>query len=63
VLRADGSVYSQQYGNIKKATIFPGDTVVIPPQLQKLSIMRELIDIGTIVSQFGIGIAAINLLK
>jgi polysaccharide export outer membrane protein len=63
VLRADGSVYSQQYGNIKKATIFPGDTIVIPPQLQKLSIMRELIDIGTIVSQFGIGIAAINLLK
>lgn len=63
VLRADGSVYSQQYGNIKKATIFPGDTIVIPPQLQKLSIMRELIDIGTVVGQFGIGIAAINLLK
>lgn len=63
VLRADGSVYSQQYGNIKKATIFPGDTIVIPPQLQKLSIMRQLIDIGTVVSQFGIGIAAVNLLK
>lgn len=63
VLRADGSVYSQQYGNIKHATIFPGDTIVIPPQLQKLSIMRQLIDIGTVVSQFGIGIAAVNLLK
>jgi protein involved in polysaccharide export with SLBB domain len=63
VLRADGSVYSQQYGNIKHATIFPGDTIVVPPQLQKLSIMRQLIDIGTVVSQFGIGIAAINLLK
>ena len=63
VLRADGSVYSQQYGNIKHATIFPGDTIVIPPQLQKLSVMRELIDIGTVVSQFGIGIAAINLLQ
>ncbi|MEO8737141.1 MAG: SLBB domain-containing protein [Edaphobacter sp.] len=63
VLRADGSVYSQQYGNFKHATIFPGDTIVIPPQLQRLSIMRNLIDIGTIISQFGIGIAAINLLK
>jgi Periplasmic protein involved in polysaccharide export len=63
VLRADGSVYSQQYGNIKHATIFPGDTIVIPPQLQKLSIMRTLLDVGAIVSQFGIGIAAINLLK
>ncbi|MFI5073177.1 MAG: SLBB domain-containing protein, partial [Terriglobales bacterium] len=62
VLRADGSVYSQQYGNIKKATIFPGDTIVIPPQLQRMSIMRNLIDIGTIVSQFGIGIAAIHVL-
>lgn len=63
VLRADGSVYSQQYGNIKKATIFPGDTIVIPPQLQRRSIMRNLIDIATVVGQFGIGIAAINLLQ
>jgi polysaccharide biosynthesis/export protein len=63
VLRADGSVYSQQYGNVKHATIFPGDTIVIPPQLQKRSIMRSLVDIATVVGQFGIGIAAINLLK
>jgi protein involved in polysaccharide export with SLBB domain len=62
VLRADGSVFSQQYGNIKHATIFPGDTIVIPPQLQKNSVMRTLIDVGTIVAQFGIGIAALNLL-
>lgn len=63
VLRADGSVYSQQYGNVKHATIFPGDTIVIPPQLQKRSIMRSLVDIATVVGQFGIGIAAINLLR
>lgn len=63
VLRADGSVFSQQYGNLKHATIFPGDTIVIPPQLQRRSIMRSLVDIATVVGQFGIGIAAINLLK
>ena len=63
VLRADGSVFSQQYGNIKHATIFPGDTIVIPPQLQKRSVMRNLVDIATIVGQFGLGIAAINVLK
>jgi polysaccharide biosynthesis/export protein len=63
VLRADGSVFSQQYGNFKHATIFPGDTIVIPPQLQRRSIMRSLVDIATVVGQFGIGIAAINLLK
>jgi protein involved in polysaccharide export with SLBB domain len=63
VLRADGAVFSQQYGNIKHATLFPGDTVVIPPQLQRRSIMRNLVDIATIVGQFGLGIAAINVLK
>jgi protein involved in polysaccharide export with SLBB domain len=63
VLRADGSVYSQQYGNVKHATIFPGDTIVVPPRLQRMSIMRSLVDIATVVGQFGIGIAAINLLK
>lgn len=63
VLRADGSVFSQQYGNIKHATIFPGDTIVIPPQLQRRSVMRNLVDIATIVGQFGLGIAAINVLK
>jgi protein involved in polysaccharide export with SLBB domain len=63
VLRADGSVLSQQYRNIKHATIFPGDTIVVPPQLQKRSVMRNLVDIATIVGQFGLGIAAINVLK
>lgn len=63
VLRADGSVFSQQYGNFKHATIFPGDTIVIPPQLQRFSVLRTLVDIATVVGQFGIGIAAINLLK
>lgn len=63
LLRADGSVLSQQYGDFKHAAIYPGDTIVIPPQLQKRSIMRNLVDIATVVGQFGIGIAAINLLK
>jgi protein involved in polysaccharide export with SLBB domain len=63
VLRADGSVFSQQYGDVKHATIFPGDTIVIPPRLQRMSIMRSLVDIATVVGQFGIGIAAINLLR
>ena len=35
VLRADGSVVSQQYTNVKKAAIYPGDTIVVPPVLPK----------------------------
>jgi len=62
VLRADGSVFSQQYGKVDKATIFPGDTIVIPPRLEKRAILRNLVDIATIIGQFGLGIAAVHTL-
>ena len=63
ILRADGSVYSSQYGNVERATIFPGDTIVIPPQLRRTAVLRNLIDISNIVGQFGLGAAAIQVLK
>ena len=63
VLRADGSVYSRQYGDVDKATIFPGDTIVVPPQLNHSAVLRNLIDISTAVSGFGLGAAAINVLR
>ncbi len=63
VLRADGSVYSQQYGKVDKATMFPGDTIVVPMKISQTAVLRNLVDIATIVGQFGLGIAAINVLK
>lgn len=63
ILRADGSVYSSQYGDVAKATMFPGDTIVVPPQLDHRAIMRNLLDISSIVGQFGLGAAAINVLR
>jgi polysaccharide export outer membrane protein len=36
---------------------------VVPPILQKRAILRNLVDIATIVGQFGLGLAAINVLK
>ncbi len=63
ILRADGSVYSNQYGHVERATIFPGDTIVVPPQINRQAVLRNLLDFSSIISQFGIGIAAINLLK
>jgi polysaccharide export outer membrane protein len=63
VLRADGSVFSHQYGDVDRATIFPGDTIVVPPQLDRRAILRDLIDISTAVSGFGLGAAAINVLR
>ena len=63
VVRADGSVYSQQYGDLPKARVFPGDTIVVPLQTNHVAVMRTLVDIATIVGQFGFAIAAINALK
>ena len=63
VLRADGSVLSRKYGHLESATIFPGDTIVVPLRVDKRAVLRNLTDIATIVGQFGIGVAAINVLK
>jgi polysaccharide export outer membrane protein len=63
ILRADGSVFSRQYGNVDHATIFPGDTIIVPPQFDRRAVLRNLLDISSIVGQFGLGAAAINVLK
>lgn len=63
ILRADGSVYSSQFGNVAKATMFPGDTVVVPPTYDRRAIFRNLLDISNIISQFGLGAAAVEVLK
>jgi len=63
ILRADGSVYSRQYGDVDRATMFPGDTIVVPPQLDRRALLRDLVDISSVVGQFGLGAAAINVLK
>ena len=63
ILRADGSVYSQQYGNVARATMFPGDTIVVPPRLSQRAFFRNLLDASSIIGQFGLGAAAINVLR
>jgi protein involved in polysaccharide export with SLBB domain len=69
VIRAGGSVVSRQYsstllrGNgFDSLRLYPGDTVVIPMNLDKGRGMRLLVDIAQIVGQFGIAIAATNTL-
>ena len=74
VLRADGSVLSYQYGNLGQRTLFadagfyhqpiyPGDTIVVPPVVEKGAMMREILNISTIVQGFGLGAAAVSVLK
>jgi protein involved in polysaccharide export with SLBB domain len=69
VIRAGGSVVSRQYsstllrGNgFDSLRLYPGDTVVIPLNLDRGRGMRLLVDIAQIVGQFGIAIAATNTL-
>jgi polysaccharide export outer membrane protein len=63
VLRADGSVFSNQYGKVTSAEIYPGDTIVVPPILDRRAVLRNLLDISNIVGQFGLGAAAIQVLR
>ena len=63
ILRADGSVFSDQYGNVKHANIFPGDTIVVPPMINRRSVLRTIVDVSAVIGQVGVGIAAINLLR
>lgn len=63
VLRADGSVLSRQYGRFERAPLFPGDTIVVPPLLDRRSVLRTIVDIATVVGQFGFAAAAINIVR
>ncbi|MHB8888067.1 MAG: SLBB domain-containing protein [Acidobacteriaceae bacterium] len=69
VIRADGSVISKQYssmfrgGSFNSIRLYPGDTVVMPQSIDKRATLRNLLDISQVVGQFGLGAAAINVLK
>ncbi len=66
VIRAGGAVISKQYSSSLRGSgfdsvrLYPGDTVVIPLNLDKGKTMRLIVDIAQIVGQFGIAIAAAN---
>lgn len=69
VIRADGSVLSKQTaggtlfaGEFGGKFSYPGDTVVVPDNINKTTVLRGLTDWSTVFSQFGLGIAALTLL-
>jgi polysaccharide biosynthesis/export protein len=64
VLRADGSVVSRSnYGHFEKLTIHAGDSLIVPSNVMKTSAVRNLMDWSQVVSGFGIGAAAVNVLR
>lgn len=69
VIRADGSIISKETAGGSLFTrrfdgkfAYPGDTVVVPANVDKTSFLRGLTDWSSVFSQFGLGIAALTVL-
>ncbi len=62
ILRADGSVISNQYANVRKSPVFPGDTLVVPPIIDRRAFFQRIVDLAGIVSSFGYSAATLYLI-
>jgi protein involved in polysaccharide export with SLBB domain len=65
VIRADGSVRSNQQGwraDIEGEAALPGDTVFVPEEMNKTTWLQGAKDISQIVFQFGLGAAGLKVL-
>jgi protein involved in polysaccharide export with SLBB domain len=64
IIRADGSVLPKQHtSRFSRLQLNPGDSVIVPEQILKTSFMVGLRNWSQIISQFGLGAAAINVLR
>ena len=67
LIRADGSVESRRqsgtFGNFEGSRLTPGDTVVVPEELDRFRFTKELKDWTQIFSQFALGVAGLKVLK
>jgi protein involved in polysaccharide export with SLBB domain len=51
------------FSDSRSAQVFPGDTVVVPENMNKTTVYRELASFATLLYQFGLGAAALKVLK
>ena len=68
LLRVDGSVVSRRQsgwllGSLDGEHLMPGDTIVVPEDFERTTWTKTLKDYGQILYQFGLGAAAIKVLK
>ncbi len=68
LLRVDGSVISKRQSGwlmagFESEQIMPGDTIVVPEDFERVTWTKVLKDYGQILYQFGLGAAAITVLK
>lgn len=62
ILRADGSVVSRQYADVDKALILPGDTIVVPPVIDRRAGFQRIVDIAQILGNVGLSAAAFDII-
>ena len=67
VLRADGSVAGSSRGwfgtQLASSNIMPGDTIVVPEDFERTTWTKDLKDWAQIFYQFGLGVAALKVLR
>ena len=64
IIRADGSVFPRKGSSgFEKMGLNPGDTIVVPEHLLKTTFMSGLRSWSEIIANFGLGAAAINVLR
>lgn len=68
ILRSDGSVMSTRnntsfFGGFEARPIMPGDTIVVPEEFDRSTWRRALRDWAQIFYQFGLGAAAVKVLR
>jgi protein involved in polysaccharide export with SLBB domain len=68
VLRADGSVISKRntgtlFGSLDGMRPMPGDAIIVPEDLTRTSWVKDLKDWTQIFYQFGLGAAALTVIK
>ncbi|MGI8959974.1 MAG: SLBB domain-containing protein [Bryobacteraceae bacterium] len=69
VIRADGSVIAREgrpglfTSKFDSLHIYPGDTLVVPTHVNRTTFLRGLLDWSQVLSNFGLGAAAINVLR
>lgn len=68
VVKADGSVISRRQSNwlfdgFTGEQLNPGDTIIVPEQLEKFRLTKELKDWSQIFYQFALGVAGLKVLR
>jgi len=69
LIRADGSVVGKSWASGMLTQSFeglrlnPGDTIVVPEQINRTTFLKQLKDWSQVFAQFGLGAAAINVLR